>query len=86
MVTTPYCDLCGDDGHSESSHKRIFKIAGLPDNHPAQADINKWYREKNDKKYFSPCADVRPNRMVLCQGEKGHTGSHHAVVYWEDEE
>lgn len=29
------------------------------------------------------CANERPPRKVLCQLEKGHKGSHRAVIYWE---
>ena len=29
------------------------------------------------------CGAERPPRKVFCQGEPGHEGSHHAVVFWE---
>lgn len=31
------------------------------------------------------CGNERPNRKTLCQLEKGHDGSHSAVVFWEAE-
>lgn len=31
------------------------------------------------------CAVERPNRLILCQLRKGHTGSHQAAIFWEDE-
>lgn len=38
---------------------------------------------KTKQEGFTPCASERPNRKTICQGNKGHTGSHHAVIYWE---
>jgi hypothetical protein len=32
------------------------------------------------------CGAERPPRKVFCQLEKGHSGSHRAVVFWEGEE
>lgn len=31
------------------------------------------------------CEHERPPRKIICQKLKGHKGSHHAVVFWEDE-
>jgi len=32
------------------------------------------------------CGDERPQRKIFCQLDKGHSGSHRAVVFWEKEE
>ena len=32
---------------------------------------------------FIPCANIRPQRKVLCQLPIGHRGSCQAVVFWE---
>ena len=29
------------------------------------------------------CGCLRPTRKTFCQLNKGHTGSHRAVIYWE---
>lgn len=31
------------------------------------------------------CGCERPARKTMCQLPKGHSGSHQAVVFWEDE-
>lgn len=31
------------------------------------------------------CGIERPNRKTLCQLEKGHEGSHRAIIFWEGE-
>lgn len=33
----------------------------------------------------TPCSHERPYRKTICQGVKGHKGSHHAMIYWEEE-
>jgi len=31
------------------------------------------------------CASESPNRRIFCQLPKGHSGSHRAVIFWEEE-
>jgi hypothetical protein len=38
----------------------------------------------HDRKFIG-CQHERPTRKTLCQLQKGHKGSHQAVIYWEDE-
>ena len=39
-------------------------------------------KSKRGAEYF--CGKERPPRKVMCQLEKGHKGSHRAVIFWED--
>lgn len=36
--------------------------------------------------HINPCKRERPKRKVICQDSKGHKGSHHAMIFWEDEQ
>lgn len=38
-------------------------------------------RMKTEKEY---CENERPPRDVICQKQKGHSGRHFAVIYWEE--
>ena len=45
------------------------------------------YPIKQIKEFFkikdNTCGDERPLRKTFCQLEKGHEGSHRAVIFWE---
>jgi hypothetical protein len=48
-------------------------------------DIKMKKRLFDYEKRIEMCGNERPARKVFCQLEKGHQGSHQAVIFWETE-